>query len=105
MFAWSLVFFFLINFAGPTNDGSKLDDIITQSQNKRQPIPKMKKKWVDDMTILTSIDLKTTAVKDTRPNIVRPLSYHSRTEHIIPEAKNISRQEVVKLQNLQQSTV
>ena len=42
-------------------------------------------KYIDDMTIAESINLKQMLVRNSEPNLVRPLIYHNRTEHILPE--------------------
>ena len=59
----------------------------------------MKRKWVDDLVILTSHDLKTQAVHDPHLRKEGPLPYHSRTEHTLPEEKNYLQHEALKLKS------
>ena len=53
---------------------------------------KTKKKWIDDFTLLASLDLKRSLVPDTEP--VRPVPYRGRTGHILPRAANILQDEI-----------
>ena len=43
-------------------------------------------KFVDDLTVCESIDLKKQLVS--RPNMPRPLEYHARTEHYLPKSES-----------------
>ena len=53
---------------------------------------KGKKKWIDDFTLLASIDLKRSLVTD--PSPVRPVPWRGRTGHILPREANILQDEV-----------
>ena len=77
-----------MNFARPERDLKEIGDYITQTAKKREPMRVMKRKWVDDLSILVSVDLKKDAVES--PEIMKnqPTTFHSRTGHIIPENKN-----------------
>ena len=48
----------------------------------------IKKKWVDDLSILVSLDLKKEAVVDPEIMKTQPTTYHNRTGHALPESKN-----------------
>ena len=89
------IFCFMIDRAGPQQTNQPLGQIITQPLNKRQPMDKTKKKWVDDFTVLTSINLQDTLVPD--PSPVRPVPYHSRTEHILPDEHNPLQPEIDRI--------
>ena len=52
---------------GPRANQKTIGETITQPKNKRQKIDKTKKKWVDDFTVLASIDLKENLVPDPAP--------------------------------------
>ena len=53
---------------------------------------KGKKKWIDDFTLLASIDLKRRLVTD--PSPVRPVPWRGRTEHMLPREDNILQDEI-----------
>ena len=47
-----------------------------------------KKKWVDDFTLLGSLNLKENLIKRTdEGELIRPLSYHEITQHLLPKEK------------------
>ena len=67
---------------------------------------KSKKKWIDDFTLLASIDLKRRLVTDPAP--VRPVPWRGRTEHMLPREDNILQDEVdsvVKLSTERNMTI
>ena len=82
-----------MNFAGPNCPPSPLGIKMTETIKNRKPIEVMKKKWVDDLVILTAVNLKDKAVFS--PSLCEdgPLPYHSRTQHILPEKENRLQQE------------
>ena len=73
------LFLIMINFAGfPLHEIEReTGKVITM--NRRKPMMKLHLKYVDDLSYLTSIDLKKKLVENTDP--IRPVSYHNRTEH------------------------
>ena len=71
---------------------------ITEHQKFRKPIPVLKKLWVDDLVIMTAVDLKSSAVSDPSLGKEGPVPYHSRTHHSLPEENNVLQQEATKLQ-------
>lgn len=91
-------FLFIVNFAGPKRNEKPLGETITERKNMRKPMPAMKKKWIDDLSILTTVNLKKDAVKELDTNNARPLQYHNRTGHTLPPECNQLQDEVVKLQ-------
>ena len=86
------IFCFMIDKAGPRANPTQLGQIITQPMRQRNPMEVTKKKWVDDFTLLTSVDLKKSLVID--PNPVRPLQFRSRTQHILPRQENRMQDEI-----------
>ena len=90
-------FLCLINFAGPKKEEEKIGNIITQPPNKCVPINKMKKKWVDDMTILVSLDLRKSLCMNATQNVIQPVPYHGRTGHFLPHSENTLQVELDKL--------
>ena len=56
----------------------------------------MKVKWIDDMTVCTSLDLKLSLVPEDGL-VPRPRPYHSRTEHRLPRHSNPMQNELDKL--------
>ena len=86
------IFLFMIDSAGPKSNSQTLGNIITQPMNKRKKMERGKKKWIDDFTLLSSIDLKRCLVSDPAP--VRPVPWRGRTEHILPREDNILQDEV-----------
>ena len=92
-------FLILVNFAGPQSTPGPLGLRITENIKSRKPIPVIKRKWIDDLSILTAIDLKKEAVHDPTLRTQGPLQYHSRTEHHLPEHRNPLQSEAMKLQN------
>ena len=78
------LFLVLINDAGFSEENRNLGEKITQAMNKRKAIPTKHWKYVDDLTIAESLDLKINLKKAKDNTLERPLSFHSRTEHELP---------------------
>ena len=96
------LFLILINFAGFPQD-SHTKDIgkeITKSHKTRKPIKTTHMKFIDDLSLAVSLNLKEKLVKNTEPSIPRPLSYHERTMQTLPKDKNILQQEFEKLETV-----
>ena len=88
----------MIDRAGPKANPKQIGQIITQPMKNRKKMEKTKKKWVDDFTLLASVDLKRTLVPNTDP--VRPVPFRGRTEQILPREANILQDEVQKVVSL-----
>ena len=84
------LFCFCITFngAGPKPLEEDIGKMITQPRRTRKPLPAAKKKWVDDLSLYVPIRLKENLTLDARPDIVRPVTYHGRTEHTLPLRNN-----------------
>ena len=77
------LFLILINQAGFKNLVANTGKIICNpSLSKQKPMRQIHLKWIDDMTVAESIDLKNTL--ETDPNLLFPLQYHERTGHYLP---------------------
>ena len=83
------LFLIMINFAGfPMQDIEReTGERITQS--RRKPLTNLHLKYVDDLSYLTSIQLKKKLIDNPDKNPVRPLSFHNRTSHILPRKDNV----------------
>jgi hypothetical protein len=91
------IFLILFNGAGPPANPTPLGEIVTEPLGVRKPIEKAKVKWVDDMTICTAVNLKESLVPEDRP-VPRPVPYHARTGHRLPDCNNAMQEELDKLQ-------
>ena len=80
------LFLVLINLAGFKTQNKTLGKTITSSLNKRMPLKNIHLKFVDDMTAAEALNLKKQLVDN--PDLPRPLEYHSRTEHVLPESES-----------------
>ena len=90
---------FLVMFsdAGPAANVVSIGQQITQPLASRKPIKQTKVKWIDDVTICTSVDLKNSVVPEDRV-VPRPVPYHGRTGHRLPPGANTLQQEMARLQ-------
>ena len=79
------LFLILINAAGFPNLERHLGDHITEKLRKRTPLTNIHLKYIDDMALMEAIHLKNTLIPNPEPNPPRPLAYHYRTMHVMPE--------------------
>ena len=86
------IFCFMIDRAGPRSNNKTIGETITQPIKRRQKFEKTKKKWVDDFTVLASIDLKQKLVPD--PNPVQPVPWRGRHHQILPAQSNPLKPEI-----------
>ena len=91
------IFLILFNDAGPAANPTSIGHQITQPLSKRKPIDKSKVKWIDDITICTAVDLKSTLVPEDR-EVPRPVPYHGRTGHRLLPGDNVLQHEIERLQ-------
>lgn len=93
------LFLILINFAGfeSCELEKNIGSVITQPLNERNPIVNSHMKYIDDLSYVHSLDLKKCLKKNTDMNFPRPLSYHDRTEHYLPESESVIQTQVNKL--------
>ena len=92
---------FIVNFnkAGSESSISNLGAHMNKPTKQRTPIENKKCKFVDDLTMLKSIDLKSKLRKANESNLVRPLKFHERTEHFLPVENNKMQIEMDDLQH------
>ena len=83
---------FMIDRAGPKSIAKSIGETVTQPLATRKKMEKTKKKWVDDFTVLASVDLKEKLELDPAP--VRPLTHRGRHEQILPRQHNLLQDEV-----------
>ena len=79
-----LLFLILINAAGYPNLEKHLGAKITGKLRKRTPIKNTHMKYVDDLSLAQSLNLKNCLIPNPDPNPARPLAYHDRTHHLLP---------------------
>ena len=93
------LFLILINFAGFKSHElvSNLGHFITNPVSRRKPLMKKHMKYVDDMSILASIDLKQRLEKS--PNQIGPKKFHDRTGHILPKSNCVISDQLNLLDN------
>ena len=95
------LFLILINFAG--FDSCELEKnvgtVITQPLNKRKPISQSHMKYIDDLSFVHSLELKKVLTENPSINIPRPVSYHERTGHHLPDSENIIQKQFSKLKD------
>ena len=82
----------MIDRAGPLANQTTIGKTITQPINRRQKVDKTKKKWVDDFTVLASVDLKQHLVPDPAP--VQPVPWRGRHHQVLPDENNPLRHEI-----------
>ena len=82
------LFIILINAAGFRNNLKNIGKFITKPYNRRGPMPRIHLKYMDDMTVAEAIHLKKKVIVNPNPNPPRPLQYHERTGHILPEGQS-----------------
>ena len=70
---------------------------ITKKMHKRSPIPEIHLKFVDDMTLAESLNVKECVVPNPDTNPARPLRYHDRTQHVLPSERNKMQSQLDKM--------
>ena len=93
-----LLFLVLINMTGfPDGELEKnVGEVITKPLNKRKPLEKAHMKYIDDLSFVQGLELKTCLRKRTEEQ-PRPLSYRCRTGHFLPESESALHDQVKKL--------
>ena len=95
------LFLILINFAGYNFEEMEynISSLVTKPLCKREPMEKIHMKYVDDLSLAVSINLKDNLVANPDDNPQRPLSYHDRTQHVLPVSRNAIQQEFDNLKD------
>ena len=63
----------------------------------RVGVQKAKKKWIDDLTQISSVNLNKVAIPVDECNLVRPLPWHARTGHVLPESDNPAQEALLEV--------
>ena len=79
-----LLFLILINAACSGMLEKHIGTHITQKMSKRKPLENIHLKYIDDLSMAQAINLKECLITNPDPNPPRPLSYHDRTNHLLP---------------------
>ena len=82
------LFLILINAAGYEYLQENIGQHITKKMSKRTPMPDIHLKFVDDMTLGEALNVKDCVVPNPNTNPARPLRYHDRTQHVLPNERN-----------------
>ena len=91
------IFLILINFAGPQNTSHTIGEKVTQPMRKRQPIKSTQMKFIDDMTMMESLNLRDCVISDPDPSPPQPPQYRCRTAHLLQPEKTFMQKELNKL--------
>ena len=78
------LFLILINAAGYGKLEKHMGEHVTTKMNKRTPLTNAHMKYVDDLSLVQSLNLRECLVPNPDPNPARPLAYHDRTHHLLP---------------------
>ena len=92
-----LCFLILFNRAGPPASLTSIGEQVTVPRRRRKPMEKGKVKWIDDKSLMVSLDLATSLVPDTRPDIPRPVPYRGRLGLMLPRETNEMQNELDSL--------
>ena len=91
------LFLVLINAAGFRENLKNVGSILTKKSNKKKPMLRIHLKYIDDMTVAESLNLKKQLVKKPDPNPPRPLQFHDRTGHILPQGVSVVQKQLEAL--------
>ena len=78
------LFLIIVNSAGFKKLEKNLGSKITQSINKRAPLPYSHMKFIDDLSLVKSLNLRDCLV--TNPNPIHPVTFRDRTHHLLPDS-------------------
>ena len=93
-----LIFIIVFNLAGSQSSPSSLGEDMSQPMKRRKVIKKQKYKYVDDLTLAKAINLTHSLRKAREEEIVRPVSFHLRTEQVLKEEYNEMKSEILELE-------
>ena len=78
------LFLILINAAGYPQLEKHLGSKITGNMRRRTPLLNTHMKYVDDLSLAQSLNLRNCLIENPNPNPARPLAYHDRTHYLLP---------------------
>ena len=93
------LFIVLINFIGFEKCNTTIGATVTSNLKGRIPIQTMHAKFIDDLTIASSINLNTSLQKEQDDFWVRPVSFHNRTGHTLKTHMNIVQEQLTTISN------
>jgi hypothetical protein len=93
------LFLIMINFAGFPFQEIERETGKVIAQKRRKPLKNLHLKYVDDLSYLTSIDLKKKLIENPDKNPERPLTYHNRTGQMLPQEENILQTQMNQLRD------
>ena len=93
------LFLIQINDAGFPEEDREVGKRVTAAINKRKEIKTKHLKYVDDLTLAEALNLNTALVNDNNNYLEKPLTYHNRTEHILPPQESLLYTQVEELLN------
>ena len=88
------IFIIVSNLAGNPSSSSSLGELMTAPPSQRKKMDNKKCKYVDDLTIAKSIELKSKLSKADECQLNRPLVFLQRTEHYMPIENNEMQKEI-----------
>jgi hypothetical protein len=87
------LFLVLINDAGFKKESESIGIKLTKAFNKRRELDTKHWKYVDDLTVAEALKLKESLENDDDDILEKPLTYHNRTNQILPqEASQVQKQ-------------
>ena len=91
------LFLILINAAGYPHLEKWLGLKITGKMSKRSPMPNTHMKYVDDLAMAQSLNMKECLIPNPDPSPARPFAYHDRTNHLLPTTACALQDELTRL--------
>ena len=91
------LFLVLINEAGFKNESESIGLKITRAYNKRTELEARHWKYVDDLTVAEAIKLKAVMTNDDEEQQEVPLTYHNRTNEILPPEKSLVQKQLSEI--------
>ena len=91
------LFLVLINDAGFKNERESLGEKITRAYNKRKELDTRHWKYVDDLTVAEAINLKASLTNDEEEVLELPLTYHNRTQEILPSDESKVQKQLIEI--------
>ena len=90
------LFLILIMKAGISETDERLGSVITASKHKRRPLERRQQKYIDDLTMSASLNLRNLLISDPQ-SLCKPLTYHSRTGHRLLQEENPLHEDLLHL--------
>ena len=82
------IFIIDFNLVGNSSSSSSLGEFMTAPASQRKEMDNKKCKYVDDLTMAKSIELKSKLIKGDECQLSRLLDFHQRTEHYMSIENN-----------------